>query len=206
MSMYFGGTIVGARSKEGVVLAADQRMSYGYFVASRNARKIYEVNNRVAIAFAGLVGDMGGLMRFLETDLKTYSLTTGVEPSVYMVAKRLSIVLYSYKIMPFIVEALVGGADPDGKPRLYALDSLGSVTEEDFASAGSGATLAYGYLEANYREDLGLDELEKLVEEAMMIVLRRDASTGDGVRIVSIGPKGVVRRKTLRLRITEASE
>lgn len=206
MSMYFGGTIVGARSKAGVVLAADQRMSYGYFVASRNARKIYEINNRVAIAFAGLVGDMGGLIRYLETDLRTYSLSTGVEPSVYMVAKRLSLILYSYKIMPFIVEALVGGVDPDGKPRLYALDSLGSVTEEDFASAGSGATLAYGYLEANYDENMGLDALEKLVEEAMKIVLRRDASTGDGVQILVIGPEGIVKRRMLRLKLTEASE
>ena len=206
MSMYFGGTIVGARSKEGVVLAADQRMSYGYFVASRNARKIYEINGRVAIAFAGLVGDMGGLIRFLETDLRTYSLSTGVEPTVFMVAKRLSLILYSYKIMPFIVEALVGGVDPNGNPRLYALDSLGSVTEEDFASAGSGATLAYGYLEANYDKSMSLGELEKLVEEAMKIVLRRDASTGDGIQIIVIGPKGIVRRRTLRLRLTEAME
>ncbi len=201
MSMYFGGTVIGARAKDGVVLAADRRMSYGYFVASRNTRKIYTIDERIGIAFAGLPGDMSGLVRMLEADLRLYSTTVGARPTVYMTAKRLSIIMYSYKILPFFVETLVGGLDPDGAPRLYALDSLGSITEEDFASAGSGATIAYGFLEANYSRDMSVHEVEKLVVEAARVVLARDASTGDGIDVLTITRDGV-REKRIVMKMT----
>ncbi len=192
--------MVGARAADGVVLAADRRMSYGYFVASHNVKKVYRLSDSVGVAFAGLPGDMSGLVRLLRSDLSMYEATTGRKPSVYMTAKRLSIIMYSYKMLPFYVEALIGGMDPDGSPRLYALDSLGSITEEDFAAAGSGATIAYGFLEANYRKDISVDELEKIVVDAARVALRRDASTGDGIDVLTISKSGV-REKTLRLRV-----
>lgn len=207
MSSYFGATSVGVRVKDGVVLATDRRMSYGTFIMSRNARKIYIINDRVGIAFAGLYGDISGLIRMLRADIKSYSLINNAEPSVLMVAKRLSLIMYSYKMLPFYVETIVAGLDPSGESKLYVLDSLGSITEEPYAAVGSGATIALGYLEANYREDLSLEEAEAIVERAVKTAIIRDAGSGDGIDILSITRDGV-REKRIRLevRIAESRE
>jgi len=197
----FGGTTVGVKAKDGVILAADRRMAYGNFVVSRNVRKIHVVIGRVGIGFAGLHGDMSGLLRLLEADLKSYALTTGGKITVYMVAKRLSLVMYRYKMFPFMVEAIVAGIDPDGTPRLYALDALGSITEEDYAAIGSGAPMAYGYLESVYNEDMDVEQAEKAAIEAVRAALGRDASTGDGIDVLVIRGDET-RWKTVRLRVT----
>jgi len=207
VSSYFGATSVGIKTKDGVVLATDRRMSYGTFIMSKNAKKIFTVNNRVGIAFAGLYGDISGLIRFLKADIRSYSLTYNVEPTVLMVAKRLSLIMYSYKVLPFFVETIVGGLDPNGNTRLYVLDSLGSITEEPYAAVGSGATIALGYLEAHYRDDLTLEEAEELAEKAVKTAIIRDAGSGDGIDVLTITKDGMKEKRiTLEVKITETRE
>ncbi|MEB3846792.1 MAG: proteasome subunit beta [Desulfurococcales archaeon] len=200
MSSFFGATSVGVKAGEGVALATDRRMAYGTFIMSRNARKVFRINDRIGIVFAGLYGDISGLVRILRADLKSYELTTGNPITTYMTAKRLSLIMYSYKMLPFIVETIVGGLDPDGTPRLYVLDSLGSITEEPYAAVGTGATIAYGYLEANYREDMSGDEALQIAINAVKTAIVRDAGTGDGIDAVLISKEGV-REESVKLRV-----
>ncbi len=197
----FGATAVGLRVKEGVVLATDKRMSYGGFIMSRSFKKLFRIKDKIGVAFAGLYGDMGGLIRIVEASLKLYSLEAGREPSVFNTAKFLSALLYSYKILPFYVEVLVGGIEPGGKPALYVLDPLGSIIDDDYTAVGSGATIAFGVLEESYREDLNLEDAEKVAYNAVLAAIRRDASSGDGVDILSIPVNGEPKFKTITLRL-----
>ncbi len=204
MSSFFGATSVGVKAKDGVALATDRRMAYGTFIMSRNARKVFRINDRIGIVFAGLYGDISGLVRILGADLKGYELTTGNPITTYMTAKRLSLIMYSYKMLPFIVETIVGGLDPDGTPKLYVLDSLGSITEEPYAAVGTGATIAYGYLEANYREDLSGEEALQIAINAVKTAIVRDAGTGDGIDAILISKEGVKEESVkLRVRVEE---
>ncbi|MCE4601762.1 MAG: archaeal proteasome endopeptidase complex subunit beta [Desulfurococcales archaeon] len=199
MSWGFGATVLGLKAGDGVVLATDRRLSYGGFVMSRNARKIFVLEDRVGIAIAGLYGDTSGLSRILEAEIKYYELTSGSSLSVKGVAKRLSSILYAYKFYPFFVEAIIGGID-DGEPRLYVLDSLGSITEEDYAASGSGATMALGVLEATYKPGLSIDEAMDIAVKAMKSAIERDAMSGDGIDIVAVTRSGVRERKiTLKM-------
>lgn len=200
MSFYFGATAVGIRLKDAVVLASDRRMSYGMFVMSRNAKKVFVFDNNVGVAFSGLYGDLRGIYRMLEAEYRYMAYVLGHKPPVYAMAKRLAMILYSYKAFPFMIEALVGGIDVRGEPKLYVLDSLGSITEEPYAAVGSGATLALGLLEQNYREDLSVDEGIELAAKAIRVAMERDPSTGDGIDVVAITRDGVV-EKTFKVRI-----
>ncbi|MCE4612487.1 MAG: proteasome subunit beta [Desulfurococcales archaeon] len=204
MSLPFGATAIGVRAKDGVILATDRRMSYGGFVMSRNARKVYKVNERAAAAFAGLYGDIGGLFRILQAEIKYHELTAKTPLTLMGLAKRLSTILYSYRFYPFYVEVLLGGIEKDGKPGLYVLDSLGSITEEPYAAIGSGATIALGTLESGYREDLDVSEAERLAIRAARSAIGRDAMSGDGIDIVSITVKGS-NEKTIWLKLVETS-
>jgi proteasome beta subunit len=200
VSLYFGATAVGIKQKNAVVLASDRRMSYGVFIMSRNAKKVFVLDSNIGIAFSGLYGDLRGIYRILEAEYRYMQHILGHKPPVYAMAKRLSLILYSYKALPFMVEAIVGGLGYEGEPKLYVLDALGSITEEPFAAVGSGATLALGYLEGNYREDMSVEEAMQLAANAIRTAMERDPSTGDGIDVVALTPEGL-RERTFRVRV-----
>lgn len=203
MSIPFGATAIGLRAGDGVVLAADKRMSYGGFILSRNARKVFTINERVGIAVTGFYADMNGLQRILEAEVRYYENIQNRRLPLRAIAKLLSNILYSFRLAPLFVEAIVGGIDADGKPKVYVLDPVGAISEESFIATGSGATIALGVIESEYKEDISLEEAEKLVLKAMRAAIGRDAGTGDGIDVLTITPEGST-VKTYRFKVVEA--
>ncbi len=199
----FRATVVGLKARDGVVMATDRRLSYGNIVLSRAARKIFVVDDRAAVAFAGLYGDVSGLVRFLQADISAYKLIVNAPVTIKSIAKRLSVLMYSYKWFPFFVETLVGGVEGDGSPKLYVLDPLGSILEEDYTAVGSGATIAFGFLENTYKPDIGIEDAERIAISAVRTAIGRDIGSGDGIDVVSITRNGA-REKSITLRIVES--
>lgn len=190
------GTAVGVRVKEGVVLATEKRVTYDGFVLSKQAKKVHPITSRVGVAFAGLMGDVGYLTKLLKFEAKYYELQHGREIKTRSLAKLLSVILYSYKWIPMLTEVIVGGFDEEG-PALYILDPVGSLIEERYAAVGSGSQLAMGYIEPKYREDLTIEEAEKLVIEAIKTVIERDVLSGDGVDLLVFTKQGYVTKELL---------
>jgi proteasome beta subunit len=199
----FRATVVGLKSRDGVVMATDRRLSYGNIVLSRAAKKIFVVDERAAVAFAGLYGDVSGLVRFLQADISAYKLIANAPVTIRSIARRLSVLMYSYKWFPFFVETLVGGVESDGTPRLHVLDPLGSTLEEDYTAVGSGATIAFGFLENNYSSNVTVEEAEKIALSAVRTAIGRDIGSGDGIDIVTITRNGA-RERSVTLRIVES--
>ncbi len=197
---FFGATALGIKAKRGVVLAADKRMSYGGFILSRNAKKVHPITDRVGIAVAGFYADMHGLIKILEAEIRYYETTNSVVMPLRSVAKLLSAILYSSKFFPYYIEAIVGGINGDGEPRIYVLDPVGAITEEDYIAVGSGATMALGVLESEYREGLTFEQAEDLAVRAMKAAMARDSSSGDGIDVLVITPEGY-KEKAIKLRV-----
>lgn len=189
MSMVLPGTAIGIRTREGVVLASDKRLSYGGYVLSKQARKVYPITSRSGVAFAGLMGDIGYLVKLLKAEAKFYELEFNKEIKTRSLGKVLSVILYSYKWFPMFTEVVIGGYDEEG-PIIYILDPVGSLIEEKYAAVGSGMQLALGYLEPRYREDMSIDEAEKIAVEAIKTVFERDVLSGDGVDLLVFTKEG----------------
>lgn len=189
MSITLPGTAIGIRVRDGVVLASDKRVSYSGFIFSKQARKVHPITNKNGVAFAGLMGDIGFLVKILKTEAKYYELQFNREIRTRSLAKLLSVFLYSYKWFPMLTEVVVGGYDEDGAS-LYVLDPVGSILEERYVALGSGAQLALGYIEPRYREDLSIDEAEKIAIEAIKAVFERDVLSGDGVDLLIFTKQG----------------
>ena len=49
-----GATTVGVVCKDGVILAAEKRVSYGFFIASKGGKKVFKITDRIGAACAGL--------------------------------------------------------------------------------------------------------------------------------------------------------
>jgi proteasome beta subunit len=188
-----GATAVGLKVDEGVVVGAEKRISYGGFVLSKAGKKVFKISDRMAMAAAGLFGDMQTISRIIAAEVMYRERITSKKMSVRATAKLLSAILYSYKLMPFISEIIFAGYDEEGF-HLYVLDPVGSLIEDDYIAVGTGATIAIGILENSYRKDLPLKEAEELCIRAIKTAASRDVASGDGIDLAIITKNGITER------------
>ncbi|MBS7646018.1 archaeal proteasome endopeptidase complex subunit beta [Candidatus Bathyarchaeota archaeon] len=184
-----GATTLGIVCSDGVILASERRVSYGYFVMSKMGKKVFNVTDRVGAACAGLVGDMQVLIREVAAYLKMYSYEAGRTPSVRSTAKLMGYLLFRRRLFPYLTQTIIGGVDEKG-PSLYVLDPLGSVIEDRYASVGSGAEIAVGILESDYRDNLEVEGGIALARKAIKSAVSRDIGSGDGMDVLIITPTG----------------
>jgi len=184
-----GATTVGIVCSSGVILASEKRVSYGNFVLSRSAKKVFKISDHIGAACAGLVSDMQILIREVGVYANLFKLETGRPISIKAAAKVISSLLFSSRLLPYITETIVGGVDDEG-PSLYVLDLLGSVIPDKYAAVGSGAEIAIGVLESEYKEGMSIEEGKNLVIKAIKSAISRDAMSGDGIDLLIITKNG----------------
>jgi proteasome beta subunit len=185
-----GATTVGVIFKDGVVLASEKRVTYGYFVMSKGGKKVFKVTDSIGVACAGLVGDMQILAREMEAQAKLFSMDTGREISVRSASKLMANVLFNRRYSPLITQTIVGGIDEEG-PSLYVLDVLGSLIPDKYAVVGSGTEIAIGVIEEGYKEHLTEKETKDLVLRAIKSAISRDSMSGDGIDFLIITKEGI---------------
>ncbi len=185
-----GATAVGVKVKEGVVLGAEKRFSYGGYVLSKVGKKVFAIGDRFGIACAGLVADIQAISKIMLAEVKYYETVTGRSMTVRAAAKLLANILYSYKLMPLISETLFGGIDYTGA-HLFVMDPLGSLIEDDYASVGTGAPIAIGIIESEYKPEMSISEARELVVKSIKAAISRDALSGDGIDLLMITSQGL---------------
>ncbi len=185
-----GATTVGVTFKDGVILASEKRVSYGYLVVSKTGKKVFKITDHIGAACAGLVSDMQVLVREVLAYGNLFSLDVGRPISVRAVAKLMSNILFNRRLGPLITQTIVGGIDEEG-PSLYSLDPLGSVLPDKYTVVGSGTEIAIGVVEEGYKENMGADEAKELVLRAMKSAISRDIMSGDGIDFLIITKDGI---------------
>ncbi|ASJ11924.1 archaeal proteasome endopeptidase complex subunit beta [Thermococcus thioreducens] len=183
-----GTTTVGIVCKDGVVLAADRRASLGNMVLSGNVTKVFQIDDHLALAGAGSVGDILSLVRLLRAEARLYRARVGNEMGVKALATLTSNILHGRRFMPYFGWFLIAGYDE--RPGLYSIDMAGGVTEDRFTAAGSGMEFAFAVLEDGYSEDMELEGGIRLALKAIKVATRRDVFTGDGVTLVTVTEDG----------------
>ena len=183
-----GTTTVGLACSDGIILAADKRASMGTFIASKTAKKIHMINDYVGATIAGSVGDAESLIKILQAESALYAMNNKMRMSTKAVSNLMSNILQGSKYYPYMVQILVGGMDK--KPSIYTLDALGGLIEEKYASTGSGSPVAYGVLEMDYSEEKTVKEGIPTALKALSAAMSRDAATGDGISLITIGADG----------------
>lgn len=191
----FGATTIGVVCSEGVILASEKRVSYGYLVVSKGGKKVFRITDNIGAACAGLISDMQILIREMEAYAKLFSLDAGRSLSVRSAAKLMSNLLFNRRLAPLITQTVVGGIDEEG-PALYVLDVLGSVIPDKYAVVGSGTEIAVGVLEEGYNEKMHIEEAKDLVMRAMKSAISRDMMSGDGIDFLMITKEGMQEEST----------
>jgi proteasome beta subunit len=185
-----GATTIGVVCADGVILASEKRVTYGYLVVSKGVKKVFKITDQIGAACAGLVGDMQILTREVEAQANLFSMDVGRRISVRSAAKLMANILFNRRYAPLITQTIVGGLDEEG-PSLYVLDVLGSLIPDKYAVVGSGTEIAIGVLEEGYKEGLSIEEAKALVTRAIKSAISRDAMSGDGIDFLVINKEGI---------------
>ncbi len=185
-----GATTVGVVFSDGVILAAEKRVTYGYFIMSKGGKKVFKITDRIGVACAGLVGDMQILAKEMEAQANLYSMDTGRKISVRSASKLMANVLFNRRYAPLITQTIVGGLDEDG-PSLFVLDVLGSLIPDKYAVVGTGTELAIGVIEEGYKENMDVQEAKDLVTRSIKSAVSRDSMSGDGIDFLIITKEGI---------------
>ena len=183
-----GATAVGISYQDGVLLAAEKRVSYGNFVVNKNTKKTFPVTEFVGAACAGMIADMQVLVRQVGALAKIRKLETKRNVAPNSVAKLMSVIMFERRFFPLLTQVIVGGVD--GKPQIYTLDPLGSLLPDEYAAVGTGAEMALGIMDAEYKKELSEEKAKGLAIKAIKSSIQRDSSSGDGIDLLMINSNG----------------
>jgi len=186
-----GTTTVGLVCSDGIIMASDKRATMGFFIASRDVQKVFQIDDKISMTVAGTVADAQELVRLMRAEAKLYKLRYNKNVTIKSAATLLANLMYQYKFFPFYVQLLLGGIED--KPEIYSLDPLGGMTDEKYCSTGSGSPVAYGILEEMYVPGGSIKDNLKVAAKAIAAAMKRDAATGEGIDLTTVTKAGFKR-------------
>ena len=184
-----GTTTIGLVCKNSVVLASDTRVTMGSYVAHKHGKKIYKIDDHLAMTISGGVADAQRTVDILKINAQLYKLNMDRPIPVSSAARLIANLLFSSRYAPLIAQVLIGGMDDTG-PHVFSLDPFGSLTEEKCVATGSGSPIAYGILEDRFKEDMPAKEVLPVIVKAVDSAMKRDTASGDSFNVAVIDVKG----------------
>lgn len=183
-----GTTTVALKCKDGIVLAADKRATMGNFISNKEAEKVYQIDGKIAATIAGGVGDAQNVMRMLRAEAHLFKMNRKQPMTIKGVATLMANILNGNRYYPYLVMSIVAGVDD--KPRVFSIDPVGGLMEEDAISTGSGSPIAYGVLESQYKKDKTVKDNISIALKAVKVAQERDAASGNGVTLATVTSEG----------------
>jgi proteasome beta subunit len=184
-----GTTTLGIVCKEGVVIATETRATMGTLIAHKETKKLYKIDEHIALATAGLVGDLQVLARYLNAEANLYRLKRDVKMPVQSAATLMSNIMNQRKFYPYYVQLILGGFDSTGG-HIYSLDAAGGAIPDKYTSGGSGSPYVYGVLEDSYEENMTIDRGIDIAIRAIDAAKKRDSASGGLTNIAVITKDG----------------
>ncbi|MEO9308717.1 MAG: proteasome subunit beta [Nitrososphaera sp.] len=183
-----GATAVGITFDGGVVFASEKRIAYGNFLVSKTTKKTFPLTEKVGATIAGLVADMQILVLQIKAlaKIRKMELKRDVPPN--SIAKMMSNLMYERRFFPLLTQVIVGGVVD--KPAIYTLDPLGSVLPDEYAAVGTGAEMALGVLDQQYKPGMKEKEAVDLAIKSVKAATMRDSFSGDGIDVLVITKEG----------------
>lgn len=88
---------------------------------------------------------------------------------------------------------ICSGWDPYKGYQIYQVNSSGYFETGNWALSGSGGTFIWGYIDANYRENMTAHECAEFIKSCIALACYRDSSSGGIIRLLTIKEDGIER-------------
>ncbi len=172
-------TVVALKYNDGVVMAGDRRATQGNYIAHDDVVKVYKVDDQSMIGIAGSAAVAFDLVKRFKTELEHYEKIQNIKLSYSGKVSFLSALVKSNMNLIFqgliVIPIFAGRNKADFFVHTY--DALGgSYLEQNYASVGSGSSLANVFLQNNYKY-LDRDEAIKLILDSLKTASNNDSAT-----------------------------
>ena len=195
-----GTTTLGIVCKDGIVLAADKRGTYGgeggvSYIARSEENKIQKVNDQIVVTTAGVASDLQKVIKLTRAELKLKELRSKQKPSIKEAANLFSNIVYQhirqFSTIMGITHFLLAGYDDEGV-YLFDIHPDGYLEEMNkFSATGSGMIQCNPILDSEYKQNLTLQEGIKLASKCINAAVKRDPATGEGLDIYIVTKEGI---------------
>merc|ERR1712038_1234703 len=188
-----GTTLVAMEFPGGVVLGADTRTSMGSLVVNRVTDKLTPLTDQMMACRSGSAADTQAMTDVVRNQLQWYEVEFGEPASVYTGAHLFKNISYDYRDQ-LTAGIIVAGWDKEKGGQVYSVPIGGALVRQKASIGGSGSTFLYGFLDANYKEDMDQEHCVELVKQCITLAVNRDGSSGGCCRIAIITKDGIERR------------
>lgn len=182
-----GTTIVGVKTNDCVVLAADTRSTSGPFVANKHCLKLHKISDEIYCAGAGTAADTQRVTEYCASMVRIFENKYNKKAPIKYVVRLISSHLFKYGGV--ISAALIVAAKYQDSFHLYSISPDGTVAPGFFLTMGSGSLAAISVLESHYSQQLQDKEVCELAANAVKAGILNDLYSGSNVDIVYIGKK-----------------
>jgi len=188
-----GTTTVGIIVKDGVVIGTESQATAGFTVATKQAQKLFKVNDFTATTIAGGVADCQYVVSQVRALSSIKEIEDGTVPEPKYISSIVRNILFSGRSF-FMSMMIVGGYSQTEKlGKLYGIDMLGTLYKEDsFLSFGSGSPFSLGVLEADWVPNMSKADGIKLIKTAISTSRERDAGSGFKIQLCTIDKAGFI--------------
>jgi proteasome alpha subunit len=167
-----GSLAVGICTKEGVVLAVEER---GRKLQSGNSVvKMFQIDDHIGAVGAGYIPDARIQVDHARIISQSNRLAYDEPVDIESVAKKIADLNQQYTqyagVRPFGVSLIIAGVDENRGPVVFLTDPTGAYLGFDAITIGAGSDQVNEYLEKNYSKEISLEEGIKLAIECVYLV------------------------------------
>jgi proteasome beta subunit len=184
-------TTVGIIVKDGIVVGTESQATAGYTVATKQAQKLFEINDYTCATISGGVADCQYIVNQLIALSKLKEVEEEKVPEPRYIASVTRNILFSGRSYYLAMMIIGGYSVKEKRGKLYGVDLLGTLYEEEnFIAFGSGGPFSLGVLEADWKTGMTSNAGIELVKTAISSSRERDAASGYHIQLCSITKDG----------------
>ncbi|KAG7806337.1 hypothetical protein KL921_005065 [Ogataea angusta] len=185
------GTAIGVMAKDGVVLAAERKVTSKLLEQDTSAEKMYVLNDKTVCAVAGMTADAGILINSIRYSAQQYLKTYGEDIPIETLVKRICDVKQGYTqhggLRPFGVSFIFAGHDERYGFQLYTSNPSGNYSGWKATSIGANNTSAQTLLKQDYKDGMTLEEAQNLALKVLSKTTDSNKLTSEKVEFSTIG-------------------
>lgn len=155
-----GTTAAGIKCADGIVLLVDKRIT-SRLIEAGSVEKIFQIDDHLGAATSGLVADARALIDKARVEAQVNRVSYGEPIGVEVLAKKICDHKQTFTqyggVRPYGTALLISGIE-DNKPRLFETDPSGALLEYYATAIGAGRPSVIEVFEAEYSEDMTVDE------------------------------------------------
>lgn len=202
------GTAIGILSKDGIVLAAEKKVTSKLLEQDTSAEKMYALSKHIVCAVAGIDSDASTLVDMARQRAQAYLAMYDEEIPVEVLVKQLCDVMQGYTqfggLRPFGVSFIYAGWDRHQGFQLYQSNPSGNYTGWLATSVGANNASAQTLLKQEYKPGMSLAEG---CEQAMKVLAKTmDSATLSSTKLEFATVQQASREDKVEYKVWQPSE